>query len=327
VIHHPSRDATLAIALMLCGGPGMFLLARAWYQRRVFATAARAQFLAIGLLGVIVATARSGHALVAAVAVVAVLAGLVVVEHLNPRQSPTPVGRGEALVPVDRRSAASHVGAATPAAASTTPRTRLTIAIDAVSETAAGSRIAARMTAFVVGGASLGTEIAAARLLVRYFGASTIIWANTIATILVALSIGYAVGGCLADRRAELRGLRAIVLTASLLLAFVAFVADRFLRLSVNALGALSVAGSSAGCWRCSSPCRSCCAPTLRRRSGAMRCRPPAKPRARPTSRRRRVGSESDEGGFTRSQLTHCCFGSEVVGCRDSRGGRLTGII
>src|SRR5205085_8004077 len=44
--------------------------------------------------------------------------------------------------------------------------------------------------AFVVGAASLGTEIAAARLLAPYFGASTIVWANTIATVLVALAIG-----------------------------------------------------------------------------------------------------------------------------------------
>ena len=110
-------------------------------------------------------------------------------------------------------------------------------------EAPAGLLVAVRALAFVVGGASLGTEIAAARLLAPYFGASTIIWANTIATILVALSIGYAVGGRLADRRADLRGLCAIVLIASLLLAIVPFVADPFLRLSVNALGSLSVGG------------------------------------------------------------------------------------
>ncbi|MGI8505478.1 MAG: spermidine synthase [Solirubrobacteraceae bacterium] len=96
---------------------------------------------------------------------------------------------------------------------------------------------------FVVGAASLGAEISAARLLAPYFGASTIIWANTIATVLVALSAGYAVGGRLADRRADLRGLCAIVLLASVLLAAVPFVADPFLSLSVNALGSLSVGG------------------------------------------------------------------------------------
>jgi spermidine synthase len=100
-----------------------------------------------------------------------------------------------------------------------------------------------RGVAFVVGAASLGAEIAAARLLAPYFGASTIIWANTIATVLVSLSAGYAIGGRLADRRADLRGLCSIVLVAAVLLALVPFVADPFLRLSVNALGALSVGG------------------------------------------------------------------------------------
>jgi spermidine synthase len=100
-----------------------------------------------------------------------------------------------------------------------------------------------RILAFVVGAASLGTEIAAARLLAPYFGASTIIWANTIATILVSLSAGYAIGGRVADRRPHLRGLCAIVLAAAVLLAVVPFVADPFLRLSVNALGSLSVGG------------------------------------------------------------------------------------
>jgi spermidine synthase len=102
---------------------------------------------------------------------------------------------------------------------------------------------AVRIIAFVVGASSLGAEISAARLLAPYFGASTIIWANTIATVLVALSAGYAIGGKLADHRADLRGLCAIVLAAGTLLALVPFVADPFLRLSVKALGALSVGG------------------------------------------------------------------------------------
>ncbi len=100
-----------------------------------------------------------------------------------------------------------------------------------------------RAIAFSVGAASLGAEIAAARLLAPYFGASTIIWANTIATVLVALSVGYAVGGRLADRRADLPGLCAIVLCAAILLAIVPFVSDPFLRAAVKALGSLSVGG------------------------------------------------------------------------------------
>ena len=82
----------------------------------------------------------------------------------------------------------------------------------------------------MVGAASLGAEIAAARLLAPWFGASTIVWANTIATVLVALTLGYWVGGRLADRDPTLRGLSRLVLAPPALLAVVPFVAEPFLR-------------------------------------------------------------------------------------------------
>jgi spermidine synthase len=100
--------------------------------------------------------------------------------------------------------------------------------------------------AAVVGAASLGAEIAAARLLAPWFGASTIIWANTIATVLVALSIGYWLGGRLADRDPSLPGLSRVVLIAAVLLAAVPFVAGPFLRVSVEALDRVE-AGAFAG--------------------------------------------------------------------------------
>src|SRR4051812_50174148 len=71
---------------------------------------------------------------------------------------------------------------------------------------------------FVVGSASLGAEIAAARLMAPFFGASTIVWANTIAIVLVALSIGYWFGGRVADRHPPLRGLWLLGIVASPLL-------------------------------------------------------------------------------------------------------------
>ena len=93
---------------------------------------------------------------------------------------------------------------------------------------------------FCVGMASLGAEIAAARLLAPWFGASTIVWANTIATVLVALSVGYAIGGRLADRNPTISGLSRWVLLASALLALVPFISGPFLRLSVDAFDQLS---------------------------------------------------------------------------------------
>ena len=73
-----------------------------------------------------------------------------------------------------------------------------------------------------------------------FFGASTVIWANTIAVVLVALSVGYRVGGRLADRRPRIEALAGLVLLASALLAVVPFVSHPFLSLSVKAFDTLS---------------------------------------------------------------------------------------
>jgi spermidine synthase len=96
---------------------------------------------------------------------------------------------------------------------------------------------------FAVGAASLGAEIAAARLLAPYFGASTIVWANTIGVVLVALSAGYWFGGRFADRHPHMRGLCLLVLAASLLIAAVPFVSRPFLGFSVDAFDTVSVGG------------------------------------------------------------------------------------
>jgi spermidine synthase len=108
------------------------------------------------------------------------------------------------------------------------------------------SRRPLELTVFVVGAASLGAEIAAARLMAPWFGASTIVWANTIATVLVALSVGYALGGRLADRDPTQRGLARLVLAAAVLMAIVPLVSGPFLRESVKALDSIS-AGAFVG--------------------------------------------------------------------------------
>ena len=99
---------------------------------------------------------------------------------------------------------------------------------------------------FVVGLSILGAEISAARLLAPYFGASTIVWANTIGIVLVALSAGYWYGGRLADRSPTKEGLYRIVLLSGLLLAAVPLAADPFLGVAVDALDAIS-AGAFVG--------------------------------------------------------------------------------
>jgi spermidine synthase len=93
---------------------------------------------------------------------------------------------------------------------------------------------------FVVGSASLGAEIAAARLMAPFFGASTIVWANTIGVVLVSLSVGYWLGGRFADRHPHKQGLCAIVLLAALAVGLIPFAADPFLNVSVDALDRVS---------------------------------------------------------------------------------------
>jgi spermidine synthase len=99
---------------------------------------------------------------------------------------------------------------------------------------------------FVVGTASLGAEIAAARLMAPYFGASTIVWANTIGVVLVALSIGYWLGGKLGDRYPRRRELCLVVLAAGALLTAVPFAARPFFEVSTEALDQIS-AGAFVG--------------------------------------------------------------------------------
>ena len=89
---------------------------------------------------------------------------------------------------------------------------------------------------FVVGIGTLGAEIAAVRLMSPFFGASTIVWANTIGVVLVALSIGYWLGGRLGDRRPELRSLCLMMMAAATLLAVVPLIAQPFFDVSVDAL-------------------------------------------------------------------------------------------
>jgi spermidine synthase len=93
----------------------------------------------------------------------------------------------------------------------------------------------------VAGGATLATEISASRLLAPYFGSSTIVWANVIGLILVYLSLGYWLGGRIADRRPQRRLLGWILVVAALAIAVIPFVARPFLSATVRELDDASV--------------------------------------------------------------------------------------
>jgi spermidine synthase len=93
---------------------------------------------------------------------------------------------------------------------------------------------------FVAGVGSLATEICASRLLAPYYGSSTIVWANVIGLVLASLSLGYWLGGRVADRNPDPRLLGAIVLAAAVGIAAIPFVARPFLEVSVDGLDEVS---------------------------------------------------------------------------------------
>ena len=99
-----------------------------------------------------------------------------------------------------------------------------------------------RLTAlvFVAGIGSLATEIAASRLLAPYFGNSTIVWANVIGLVLASLSLGYWLGGRLADRHPSPRLLGWLVAAAAVMVAATPFLARPFLDLTVEGLDEVS---------------------------------------------------------------------------------------
>lgn len=66
--------------------------------------------------------------------------------------------------------------------------------------------------AFMSGFAAMGYEILAVRVLSPYYGSSIYIWGAVISVILAGLSIGYAVGGRIADRNSNMSILSRMIL-------------------------------------------------------------------------------------------------------------------
>ncbi|HLB03510.1 MAG TPA: fused MFS/spermidine synthase, partial [Gaiellaceae bacterium] len=62
------------------------------------------------------------------------------------------------------------------------------------------SALAIGVAVFLSGGVLLGLEIVASRVLAPFFGNSLFVWGALIGVVLAGLSLGYWVGGALADR-------------------------------------------------------------------------------------------------------------------------------
>ncbi|MEK7153605.1 MAG: fused MFS/spermidine synthase, partial [Patescibacteria group bacterium] len=72
------------------------------------------------------------------------------------------------------------------------------------------------LVAFVSGFALMAYELAGARILSPVVGSSTYVWTSIIGVIVAALSLGYAYGGVLADRRVKPSDVALLLLAGSL---------------------------------------------------------------------------------------------------------------
>ncbi|MDP9314118.1 MAG: fused MFS/spermidine synthase [Chloroflexota bacterium] len=98
------------------------------------------------------------------------------------------------------------------------------------------------IAAVLIGGiCSLGIELTASRLLQPFFGSSQLIWANVIGLTLIYLTIGYRLGGRLADRRPDAQVLALILLAAGLATAPIPLLARPILAAAATAFSSFSI--------------------------------------------------------------------------------------
>src|SRR5579871_5532021 len=94
---------------------------------------------------------------------------------------------------------------------------------------------------FVAGACSLAVELSASRLLAPYFGTSLFVWANLIGLILLYLTIGYYVGGRIADRHPRASVLYTLTIIAAFLIALIPLISRPILSWSQSSFSTYSI--------------------------------------------------------------------------------------
>jgi len=97
------------------------------------------------------------------------------------------------------------------------------------------------LVVFLAGIGTLGIEMVASRLLAPYFGTSQPIWAVVIGLTLIYLTIGYRLGGSLADRDPDERLLYRIITWAGFVTGFIPLLSDPILRFSQGTIARVAV--------------------------------------------------------------------------------------
>lgn len=79
------------------------------------------------------------------------------------------------------------------------------------------------MVVFICGAAVMVLELLAARILSPYVGSSNIVWTSIIGIILLSMSLGYFLGGKLADKKPEKEVLSSIILGGTIFIGIIPF--------------------------------------------------------------------------------------------------------
>ena len=126
----------------------------------------------------------------------------------------------------------------------TTPRPREKQAEEGVIAPTAGRNLQGWLlilVVFVSGACSLAVELSASRLLAPYFGTSLFVWANLIGLILLYLTVGYFLGGRLADRYPRPQVLYTLTITAAFLISLIPFLSKPILLWSQSSFSTYSI--------------------------------------------------------------------------------------
>lgn len=91
--------------------------------------------------------------------------------------------------------------------------------------------------ALIIGGVLMGFEVLGSRYLFPYFGGSMQTWASLIATVLIALAVGYFGGGLIADRFPSPQVILDVQVLAAVYLAAVPTAADSLLSWVMQSVG------------------------------------------------------------------------------------------
>jgi hypothetical protein len=93
------------------------------------------------------------------------------------------------------------------------------------------------LNAFVIGGVLMGFEMLGSRYLFPYFGGGIATWAGLISTVLVALTVGYFLGGAIIDKHPSPRMIAISIAVAASYMALIPIAADRTMSSILHGLG------------------------------------------------------------------------------------------